>query len=501
MKVLVLTGRLAEQTVERAVDATTEKDIDVFVKVVDVDVASFITERHLDALDISGYDMVLVPGLVSGNFSAIEKRCGVPVRRGPKHAVDIGFVLNFADTVEFSRSVPACELLSSKNRKKAFETVVQLEAGSTCAFTVRDTRIGGNSRMKVMAEVVSADSFSVAELSHIVRLFVHEGADIIDLGMSLDAQVEDAIRAVKTARRVCDVPVSIDTLDPDLLAASIDEGANLCLSLNSENMDAVAPLAVDVPCVIIPNLKHDASTKANIRSLEKNIAAAKEYKIKYIIADPVLDAINHGFSKSVIRFMEFHKRNPDVPLFFGVGNVSELVDIDSTGVNGLLAGIGSEIGASILFTPEFSDKNKGSIRELKIASEMMVLSKHRESAPKDLGIDLLRLKEKRRRPFDIPPPMFIPVRALTGWELDPAGCVKISITEGNVQNGKILDGMIVASHRNGVVIGRNASEVLDTLIERRFVSTLRHAGYLGRELARAELALNLGRSFVQDDEF
>ncbi|CAD6493555.1 MAG: hypothetical protein LAKADJCE_00539 [Candidatus Argoarchaeum ethanivorans] len=501
MKILVLTGRLAEHIVERVVDAATERDIGVFVEVVDVDVASFITERHLDDIDISGYDMVLVPGLVSGNFLAVEKKCGVPVRRGPKHAVDLGFVLNFADTVEFSHSIPACELLSSKNRKKAFETVVQLEASSTYAFTVRDTRIGGNSRMKVMAEVVGADSFSEAELGHVVRLFVHEGADIIDLGMSLDAQVEDATRAVKTARRVCNVPVSIDTLDPALLAASIDEGANLCLSLNSENMDAVAPLVVDVPCVILPDLGHDASVEANIRSLEKNIAAAKEYKIKHIIADPVLDAINHGFSKSVIRFMEFHRRNPDVPLFFGVGNVSELVDIDSTGVNGLLAGIGSEIGASILFTPEFSDKNKGSIRELKIASEMMVLSKHRESAPKDLGIDLLRLKEKRRRPFDTPPPAFIPVKALTSWELDPAGCVKISITEGNVQNEKILNGMIIASHKNGVVVGRNASEVLDTLIERGFVSTLHHAGYLGRELARAELALNLGRSFVQDDEF
>ncbi|RZN14038.1 MAG: dihydropteroate synthase-like protein [Methanosarcinales archaeon] len=501
MKILVLTGRLAEHIVERAVDVAIGGDIDVFVKVVDVDVASFITRRHLDSLDISGYDMVLVPGLVSGDFSAVEKKYGVPVRRGPKHAVDLGFVLNFADTVEFSHSIPACELLSSKNRRKAFETVVRLEAGSTCAFTIRDTRIGGNSRMKVMAEVVGADSFSEAELGHIIRLFVHEGADIIDLGMSLDAQAEDATRAMKTARRICDVPVSIDTLDPDLLAASIDAGANLCLSLNSKNMDAVAPLAVDVPCVIIPDLRHDASARANIRSLEKNVAAAKEYKIKHIIADPVLDAINHGFSKSVIRFMEFHRRNPDVPLFFGVGNVSELVDIDSNGVNGLLAGIGCEIGASILFTPEFSDKNKGSIRELKIASEMMILSKYRESAPKDLGIDLLRLKEKRRRPFDIPPPVFIPVRTMTGWELDPAGCVKISITEGNVQNGKTLDGIIIASHRNGVVVGRNASEVLDTLIDRGFVSTLHHAGYLGRELARAELALNFGRSFVQDGEF
>ena len=49
------------------------------------------------------------------------------------------------------------------------------------------------------------------------------------------------------------------------------------------------------------------------------------------------------------------------------------------------------------------------------------------------------------------------------------------------------------------VAGRNARDILNTLIERGLVSRLDHAGYLGRELERAEIALRLKRSYVQDE--
>ena len=65
-------------------------------------------------------------------------------------------------------------------------------------------------------------------------------------------------------------------------------------------------------------------------------------------------------------------------------------------MNALLAGMAKEIGASIIFTSEHSDKTRGSIREMRTATEMMALAADRPY-PKDLGIDLLILKEKRRR--------------------------------------------------------------------------------------------------------
>ena len=49
--------------------------------------------------------------------------------------------------------------------------------------------------------------------------------------------------------------------------------------------------------------------------------------------------------------------------------------------------------------------------------------------------------------------------------------------------------------------GKSAKEVLDAIFELELVSSLSHAGYLGRELGKAEIALKIGRSYAQDDEF
>ncbi|HII90740.1 MAG TPA: DUF4346 domain-containing protein, partial [Methanosarcina sp.] len=220
--------------------------------------------------------------------------------------------------------------------------------------------------------------------------------------------------------------------------------------------------------------------------------------IEKIIADPVLDPVGHNITESIVRFHEFHRVYPEIPVFLGVGNVTELMDVDTIGVNAVLCGIGVEVGASILFTPEFSDKAQGSIMELKRASEMMMLSGIRESSPKDLGLDLLCIKEKRRRPESLLPENAIQARSSKGWRIDPAGPIRIRTVADRISgNG----GFIVAEHENTSVVGKNAREVMDTLLELKLVSRLDHAAYLGRELEKAELSLQFNRSYAQDDAF
>jgi dihydropteroate synthase-like protein len=120
----------------------------------------------------------------------------------------------------------------------------------------------------------------------------------------------------------------------------------------------------------------------------ENCTRAREAGISCIIADPLIQPVGSGFTGS-IRFGE----TGGYPLFFGAGNVSELLDTDSIGVNALLAGMAYELGASVIFTSEHSDKTRGSVKEMRTATEMMVLTEGRPY-PKDLGIDLLVLKEK-----------------------------------------------------------------------------------------------------------
>ena len=493
MDILIATGRLAENTVRKVAGEKTD------VLVADIEIAAFLTPKKLikefqEANFSKKYDLILIPGLVSGDFSKASEILGCKIRLGPKHAYDLGFVLPFAEKTEFSEKVPACELLLDVRKKLALELIRKTEEEASALLTLRGIKIGGTACMKVMGEIVGAMEMDALTLQVRIEAFIARGADIIDLGATLNTLPEQVRRTVSLAKTFTTSPISIDTLDPELITEGVEAGVDLVLSLNSTNMDIVGPVIArkGTAAVIIPD------GEKSLESLVRNIEAARRLGIEKIIADPVLDPMGHNITESIVRYYEFHRMYPQIPVFFGVGNVTELMDVDTIGVNATLSGIGAEAGASILFTPEFSDKAQGSIRELKRASEMMQLSRIRESSPKDLGLDMLCIKEKRRRPsFDIPENA-IQARSSKNWSLDPEGPVRIRIVSDSISgNG----GLIVAEHEKASVVGRNAREVMDTLLELEVISRLDHAAYLGRELEKAELALHYNRSYAQDDVF
>jgi dihydropteroate synthase len=126
------------------------------------------------------------------------------------------------------------------------------------------------------------------------------------------------------------------------------------------------------------------------------------------------------------------------------------------------------------------------------ATEMMSLCNDRPY-PKDLGIDLLVLKEKRKRRE--PPLEYETITHAKKMPdeiiFDPKGNFRIGI-EGD---------HIVAVIHGKAVQGTHWQDVLHTILSQEGVSLLDHAGYLGRELYKAELAIRYGRSFEQDGEF
>ncbi len=178
----------------------------------------------------------------------------------------------------------------------------------------------------------------------------------------------------------------------------------------------------------------------------------------------------------------------------GLGNVTELTDADSIGINAILAGIAMECGVSLLFITEASDKTRGSVRELKTASQMMFLAKSRKTTPKDLGIDLLTFKEKRRA-LKSRLPKSKPVKAKIG--------VKKQDSLGDFTIHVDFEKIVAVHSKSGVtdvsVEGTKAVEICDTILRLGLVSDMGHATYLGRELEKAEIALRTGRSYVQDE--
>jgi dihydropteroate synthase-like protein len=486
MQVLVVTGRKAAGIVRKSVGDLAE------VLVLDIDVAAFTTPIRLEkSLAWQEFDLIIIPGLVSADFSGLEKQLETPIRLGPKHAVDLGFVLSSYGDVELSITVPACELLMQQRRDIALSSIAEMEDTASPALVLDHLKIGGDSTIKVMAEIVDATALPGDELIERIHLFQSKGADIIDLGVGTAATAGDVQRTVKAAREVASVPISIDTLEPELIVAAVESGVDMVLSLNSGNIPQVAPVISqkDIAAVVIPD------SGGGMDSLETNIKYAKDAGISKIIADPVLDPPGQGMVESMTRYKQYRRSYPHIPTFFGVGNITELIDADSVGVNAMLASIAGDVGADILFTPEYSDKARGSIAELKVAAGQ------RSTPPNDLGLDLLVLKEKRFRPFESLPEEFIEGEKSYQFMRDPAGSFRISISDQCSRDGEFRQGRIIARHTKYTIVGDDAKEVLDTALDLGLVSRLDHAAYLGSELMKAELAIKLGRSYSQDDDF
>lgn len=470
MRILLPTGTATEEMVRKAAAGF---DADVIVT---GEIASFLTPHRLgEILKKRSYDMVLVSGLSTASFEQVERETGVPVYRGPRHAADLAMILPLIGKIALSRTIPADEFLASQRAAEAMGRIEALERAAECDCLIRGTKIGGGSRMKVLAEIM--DAHRCGNLRERVEHFFDSGADIVDLGFGFDATPDDVTR-VFSALDGIDRPLAVDTQDPALIRAALVR-ADVILSLQEENIPLVGEEVAEAgaAAVIVPGNG----------TLSRNITMAKRAGIRCIIADPLLQPAGSGLVASLKNF-----KKGRYPLIFGAGNVAELLDADSVGANALLAGMAMELGAAIIFTSEHSDKTRGSVREMRRATEMMALARDRPY-PKDLGIDLLVLKEKRRR---CEPPLEYET-VITAKEMpdeltyDPKGNFRIGI-EGN---------QIVAVIHGRAVKGTRWQDVLHTLLSQGNVSLLDHAGYLGGELYKAELAIRYGRSFEQDGEF
>ena len=68
--------------------------------------------------------------------------------------------------------------------------------------------------------------------------------------------------------------------------------------------------------------------------------------------DPVLEPIAFGFADSLGRYLQIRKGYPQLEMMMGVGNLTELTDADSAGINVLLAGFCQELGIRSVLTTE-----------------------------------------------------------------------------------------------------------------------------------------------------
>ena len=121
--------------------------------------------------------------------------------------------------------------------------------------------------------------------------------------------------------------------------------------------------------------------------------------VRDYIVDPIVEPLIVGFVPSLRRYWEVRQRFPDVPMMMGIGNISELTDADSTGINALLVGICQELGVTDVLTTEVAHWARGAVREVDAARRLMHYAHAQRRVPKDLDDSLITLKDATLRPY------------------------------------------------------------------------------------------------------
>ncbi|MHA2314354.1 MAG: dihydropteroate synthase-like protein [Candidatus Hermodarchaeia archaeon] len=526
MKVLLVTGKLAEPLIRQILnEIETQHTFDVLV--LPLAVAAFLHPKYVASqIHLRGpleeYNLILLPGMVSGDTDLVKKSVGIPTFKGTRYAADLPLLLDNLFDVEsrLSTTQPADLFLADQLAKKARQDLAKGEKGPKKPLPKGYMEIGKGSStvligprmpMRVIAEITDAPLRSEEELLQLAQYFVMNGAHILDVGMVAGAPDPDATKnIVKFLGQHLKVPLSIDSMDSQEITAGVQGGAQLVLSLDQDSMmDIPKRYRKRATYAVIPSRQWGAEIPKGIEEridlLLENLSNARSLGFKQLIADPLCDPlIAPGLTKALQAYTQFKTQQPDVPLLMGVGNITELLDADSPGANAVLAGIAQELSVSLLLTTEVSPKTKGSVRELHRAAQMMYLARRRRSPPKDLGIDLFLFKTKRfpELPFESIPDVEYPKIDISNealvHRLDATGYFTFHVNR--------FEHQIVARHYAAgstevptiELRGSSAQQLIDAILTRDLVSQLDHAAYIGRELAKAELALKTGRPYIQE---
>lgn len=430
--ILFLTGKLAEKSLHQVIESM-QPEFSYEVRNIGVSVAALMTAKLIvkRVTELDGVDRVIIPGLCQGDVAELSSDLGVTVERGPKDLKDLPAYFG----------------------GKAFQPDLS-------RYDVR-----------VFAEIVEAPDLSVEAIVQRAERYRADGADVIDVGCLPGkefAHLEEAVKALKEAGFL----VSVDSLETDELLRGGRAGADYLLSLKQSTL-WVADEVASTPILIPENPSDLQSLYDAIETLTKQ---GRDF-----IADSILDPIHFGFTASLCRYQTLREQYPDIPIMMGIGNLTELTEADTTGINAILFGIISELRITNVLATEVSPHARSAVREADSARRQMYAAREANSLPKGYSDALLTTHS--RKPFPSTP---AEIRELAGQIRDPNYRVQIS-----------EDGIHVFN-RDGLSLGQEPFAMFPELTQLQ--DDAPHAFYMGVELARAQIAWQLGKRYEQDEE-
>lgn len=433
-RIVFVTGKLAEFSLRQVVERLgREIGFDFQVVVLPISVAALM---HVDwvARKLSlnaAADRIVLPGWCHGDLGVLDSRFGVRFERGPK---DLHQLPEY-----FGKQASQPDL--------------------------------SRYDIEILAEINHAPRLTDAEIVAMAKKFRDDGADVIDLGCFPGECWSRAGEVTQILRRE-GFRVSIDSFNRHEVEDAVAAGAELVLSCNSKNVEWAAQLGAEV--VAVPDDVRDPSTLEP--TIERLVASGVRYRI-----DPILEPIGHDFARSLERFSLARRRWPKAEMMMGVGNVTELTEVDSSGINVLLAGVCQELGIRSVLTTQVINWARSSVRELDLARRLMHHSFTQRVLPKHVDSRLVMLRDPQ----------------LVEMTDDEISAIAERITDPNYRVF-VQGAMIHLLNRDGHWKGTDPFALFQQATAQSQRVDPSHAFYLGYELCKAATALALGKQYVQD---
>ncbi len=433
---LFLTGKLAEKSLNKVLSEVQSNPktppFKYRVEQIGVSVAALMTPDLIArrVKDTGDADKVIVPGLCQGDLTMLEAKYGVPVERGPADLKDLPQYFGHQGVVPDLSQY----------------------------------------QVKIFAEIVDAPYLSVEGVLQKALQYQAQGANVIDLGCLPAVPFPHLAETIRTLKQQ-GLNVSVDSLNTDDLLTAGHAGADYLLSLTEKTL-WIAQEVASTP-ILIPAKPH--SLPSLYRAIDACIKLGKPF-----IADAILDPIHFGLTDSIVRYHQLRKKYPDIEIMMGIGNLTELTDADTTGINALLFGMISELNVSAVLATSVSPHAINAIAEADIARRTMYAAKRDDRLPRGYSNHLLGLHD--RRPFTYSADE---IKEIASQIKDPSFRIQVSEQGLHVYN------------RDGIY------DALDPFVlypDLKVDDDASHAFYLGVELARAQIAWQLGKRYVQDQE-
>jgi acetamidase/formamidase len=223
----------------------------------------------------------------------------------------------------------------------------------------------------------------------------------------------------------------------------------------------------------------DGALKEAIR---ETVAFLEHHAVPFRI-DPILEPIGCGFAASLNRYRTVRQHFPDAPMMMGIGNLTELTDCDSAGINLLLLAICEEWQIGSILTTQVIAWAQSSVRECDLARRVVAYAIRNQVPPKRLDPGLIMLRDPKVNAFS------------------EAAIAQLAASIKDHNYRIFVDGTKIHLVAAGVHLhGTDPFAMIDELLERPESANVdpSHAFYLGFEMSKALTALTVGKQYEQD---